>query len=83
MAINETFAYHKPGAKGIDAIQRIREAYSKLLDTINDEVGSFGPLEVRSQASRAIALATTHLETSAMFATKALVCADPEAKVDG
>lgn len=68
----KTFAYHKPSQKGLDKIARLREGYSALLTLIE---------EVDPDPSREKSLALTNLETSAMYAVKAVVFHDPESEV--
>jgi hypothetical protein len=67
MDINKTFAYHKPSPESLDAITRLRKAFSDLK----------AELEYRCPASRERAVALTELETSAMWAIKAVVSNDP------
>lgn len=69
--VDKTFAYHKPGNTGVERIQRIREAYSDLKRAI----------EAQCPPSRERSVAITELETSAMWATKAIVVNDPESEV--
>jgi hypothetical protein len=64
------FAYHKPSPSGLDKITQLREAYSALLTTLNDA----------APASRERSVAITELETSAMWAVKAVVYNDPESE---
>lgn len=70
--MHKSFAYHKPFDDGLARITRLREAYSALLETL-EEV-SLGP-------SREQSLAVTNLETSAMWAVKSVVSNDPESEV--
>lgn len=69
--MKKAFAYHKPSQDGLDKITELREAYSFLHDLI----------EETAPASRERAVALTELETSAMWAIKAIVCNDPESEV--
>lgn len=71
--MKKTFAYHKPGAFGLEKITKLREAFSRL----HDEIESLAP------SSRERAVALTNLETTAMWAIKAVVCNDPESEVAG
>lgn len=67
-----TFAYHKPSAEGLEKITKLREAFSALHRTIDELAPS----------SREKAVAITNLETTAMWAIKAVVCNDPNSTVD-
>ncbi len=69
--MKKAFAYHQPSPGGIESIQKIREAYSNLLDVI----------EAECPVSRERSVAITELETSAMWATKAIVMNDDESVV--
>lgn len=69
--MKKTFAYHKPSADGLDRITQLREAFSELHDTI----------ERLAPNSREKSVALTNLETTAMWAIKAVVCNDPESEV--
>lgn len=69
--MKKTYAYHKPSAAGIDKIAALREAFSTLHDQI----------EALSPKSREQSVALTNLETTAMWAIKAVVCNDPESEV--
>ena len=69
--MKKTFAYHKPSAAGLATITEVREAYSSLLDLI----------EEACPPSRERSVAITELETSAMWAIKSVVCNDPESEV--
>jgi hypothetical protein len=71
--MKKTFAYHKPSAAGLDKITKLREAFSRL----HDEIEQLAP------ASREKSVALTNLETAAMWAIKAVVCNDPESEVVG
>jgi hypothetical protein len=66
--MNKTYAYHKPSAEGIDKIATLRKAFSDLHDLI----------EANAPVSREKSVAFTNLETTAMWAIKAVVCNDPE-----
>lgn len=72
MAIRKTFAFHTPSETGLDKITRLREAYSELLELV----------ERIAPASRERSVALTELETSGMWAIKAVVSNDPESKVN-
>ncbi len=70
--VKKTYAYHKPSATGIDTIAKLRQLFSDLHDKI----------EELAPKSREQAVALTNLETTAMWAIKAVVCNDPESMVD-
>lgn len=67
MPIDKPFAYHKPSPDGLNKINAIREAYSELKALI----------EKSCPQSRHLSVAITELETSAMWAIKAVVFNDP------
>lgn len=69
--MKKTFAYHKPGEDGLKKITALREAFSALHDKIEEIAPS----------SREKSVALTNLETTAMWAIKAVVCNDPESEV--
>lgn len=69
--MNKTYAYHKPSECGIDKIAQLRKAFSDLHDLI----------EELAPASREKSVAFTNLETTAMWAIKAVVCNDKESVV--
>ncbi len=69
--MRKTYAYHKPSAASVDKIAKLRAAYSALEDLI-DEV---------CPQSRERSIACTDLQTSAMWAIKAVVCNDPESVI--
>ncbi len=68
----KVFAQHKPSELGALKVSRLREAYSKLYATISEIVPD----------SREKSVALTHLETSAMWATKGVVHNDPQSVVE-
>lgn len=68
----KTFAYHKPSADGLKEIAKLRKAFSELHDLI----------EATCPHSREKSVALTELETTAMWAIKAVVCNDPESVVE-
>lgn len=72
MPIDKPYAYHKPSAEGLAKINSLREAYSNV-QRIIDEICS---------ASRQKSVAITELETSAMWAIKAVVFNDPQSEVE-
>lgn len=69
--IDKPFAYHKPSEDGFARITSIREAYSTLKAV----------LESQCPPSRHLSVALTELETSAMWAIKAVVFNDPRSEV--
>lgn len=71
--MKKTFAYHKPSSDGLEKITKLREAFSQLHDMI----------EQTAPNSREKSVALTNLETTAMWAIKAVVCNDPESEVAG
>ena len=70
--MKKTYAYHKPSADGLDKIGKLRKAFSDLQDLI----------EETAPISRERFVALTNLETTAMWAIKAVVCNDPESVVE-
>lgn len=72
MPIDKPFAYHKPSADGFKRITAIREAYSVVKAAI----------EANCPESRHRSVAITELETSAMWAIKAVVFNDPASVVE-
>ena len=72
MPIDKPFAYHKPSAGGLDKINAVREGYSTLKAI----------LEAQCPPSRHLSVAMTELETSAMWAIKAVVFNDPASEVE-
>ncbi len=69
--MKKTFAFHKPSSQGIEKINQIREAFSALHDLIEEIAPS----------SREKSVALTNLETTAMWAIKAVVFNDPDSEV--
>lgn len=69
--MKKTYAYHRPSADGLSKITQLREAFSSLHDVI----------EAIAPISRERSVALTNLETTAMWAIKAVVCNDPESEV--
>lgn len=67
----KTFAYHKPSMEGIEKIAELREAFSRLHQQIM----------FHAPACRERAVALTELETSAMWAIKAVVYNDPASEI--
>lgn len=69
---DKTYNYHKPSADGLAKITELRREFSKLHDKI----------EELAPASRERSVALTNLETTAMWAIKAVVTNDPESVVE-
>lgn len=72
MPISKTFTHHVPSPTGGQTIAAIRAAFSNL----QAELDRLLPMPSREKA-----VAITNLETSAMWATKAVVMNDPLSKV--
>jgi len=72
MMIDKPFAYHKPSAEGLVKITNLREAFSAVKAAI----------ETNCSPSRQTAVAITELETSAMWAIKAVVFNDDTSQVE-
>ena len=70
--INKTYNYHKPSTAGLDKITKLRAKFSELHNLI----------EEIAPHSRERSVAFTELETTAMWAIKAVVVNDPESVVD-
>ena len=70
--IDKPFAYHKPSEDGLKRITALREAYSVVQQSIKDNCVD----------SRQKSVAITELETSAMWAIKAVVFNDPASVVE-
>ena len=66
----KTFAYHKPSGGSLEKINALREAFSTLQKAI----------EANAPKSRELSVALTHLETTAMWAVKAVVFNDAESE---
>jgi hypothetical protein len=73
MPIDKPYAYHKPSDKGFERITKLREAFSNMQKLI-DEV---------CPDSRHKSVAITNLETTAMWAIKAVVFNDKDSVVEG
>lgn len=71
METRKSYQYHKPSEKSLVDIAAIRKAFSGLHDLV----------EQLAPTSRERAIALTELETSAMWAIKAIVCNDPASVV--
>jgi virulence-associated protein VapD len=72
MPIDKPYAYHKPSPDGMARITELRQAYSDLQKCI----------EKQCPESRQRSVAITELETSAMWAIKAVVFNDPQSEVE-
>ena len=70
--MKKTYAYHKPSQEGLGRIAQLRKMFSDLHDAV---------LQLAPD-SRERAVALTNLETTAMWAIKAVVCNDPESVVE-
>lgn len=70
--IDKPFAYHKPSKDGLERITRLREGFSVIKEMI----------EKLCPPSRQQSVALTELETSAMWAIKAVVFNDPKSEVE-
>lgn len=68
--IDKPFAYHKPSDDGMERITRLRSEFSALKRTI----------EMVCPESRHRSVALTELETTAMWAIKAVVFNDPKSE---
>ena len=71
MSIDKPFAYHKPSESGLDKITALREKFSEVKAVI----------EATCPESRQRSVAITELETSAMWAIKAVVFNDPQSVI--
>lgn len=72
MPIDKPFAYHKPSERGLEQINRLRLAFSDVKRAIEETCPD----------SRQKSVALTELETSAMWAIKAVVFNDPASVVE-
>jgi hypothetical protein len=70
--IDKPYAYHKPSQKGLYQINQLREAFSEMAELIKDTCPE----------SRERSVAITNLETTAMWAIKAVVFNDPDSVAD-
>jgi hypothetical protein len=70
--IEKPYAYHKPSARGMEAVNRLREYFSQ---------GERLMREVCPQ-SRQLSVALTNHEQTAMWAIKSVVMNDPDSEVD-
>jgi hypothetical protein len=69
----KTFAYHKPSPEGLGKISNLREAFSVLYQSI----------EQNCPNSRERSTAITRLEDAAMWAVKSVVLNDPQSEAEG
>jgi hypothetical protein len=69
--MEKTYAYHKPSEEGLKTITMLREQFSILHNTIMNSCSN----------SRERSVALTNLETTAMWAIKAVVFNDPKSEV--
>lgn len=69
--MKKTYASYKPSVLGLEKIAGLRGLFSDLHDRI----------ELLTPKSREQSVALTSLETTAMWAIKAVVCNDPESEV--
>lgn len=68
----DTYMNHTPSASVIEQIKDVRKAYCQLLATLLSVVPD----------SREFSICKTNLEDSAMWAIKAMVLGDKDAKID-
>lgn len=66
--MNKTFLHHSPGPDGFARTEKLRKAYSDLHTLVTE----------LAPPSRERSIALTDLETSGMWATKAVILNDPE-----
>lgn len=71
MPIDKPYAYHQPSAEGQTRIDRLREHFSEGARLIEEVCGD----------PRRKAIALTQNEQTAMWAIKAVVFSDPDAKM--
>lgn len=69
--MKKTYQYHKPSMTGLQKIAELRQSFSDIHDLI----------ERLAPGSRERSVALTNLETTAMWAIKAVVVNDPESEV--
>ena len=69
--MSKSYNYHKPSQDGLEKTAKLRKAFSDLDDLIQE----------LAPHSRERSVAITNLETSAMWAIKAVVVNDPESEV--
>lgn len=73
LSLLKTYAHHTPDDRALSHIRRVRRAFSRL----HEDLAMLCP------QSRELSVALTNLETAAMWAIKAIVCNDPNSKVEG
>jgi len=72
MPIDKPYAYHKPSPSGLAKITRLREVFSEVEKAIHECCPD----------SRHKSVAITNLETTAMWAIKAVVFNDPYSVIE-
>jgi len=72
MPIDKPYAYHKPSPTGMDRINQLRTIFSEVERAIH----------ANCPDSRQKSIAITNLETTAMWAIKAVVFNDPNSEVE-
>jgi hypothetical protein len=72
MPIDKPYAYHKPSTDGLARINQLRAVFSEVERMIREVCPE----------SRHKSVAITNLETTAMWAIKAVVFNDPDSEVD-
>lgn len=72
MLIDKPYAYHKPSEDGLAKITRLRQAFSNMAELIQEVCPD----------SRHKAVTITNLETTAMWAIKAVVFNDKDSVVE-
>jgi hypothetical protein len=72
MPIDKPYAYHKPSSDGLNKINQLRDAFSMMEKLIH----------ANCPDSRQKSIAITNLETTAMWAIKAVVFNDPQSEVE-
>ena len=72
MPIDKPYAYHKPSPDGLTRINKLREVFSEVEKVIREVCPE----------SRHKSVAITNLETTAMWAIKAVVFNDKDSEVD-
>ena len=72
MPIDKPYAYHKPSVDGLTKITKLRQAFSNMAELIQEVCPD----------SRHKAVTITNLETTAMWAIKAVVFNDKDSVVE-
>ncbi len=70
--MKKTYAYHRPSDAGLNTTRMLRVAFSQMHEMIDK----------LAPDSREKSVALTNLETTAMWAIKAVVCNDPSSEVE-